>query len=59
MTALAHTAFEASLRRYIKHGNASEQELAQVAFDLYQLTCEHPGVVDYVNRKALQALGES
>ena len=58
MTALAHTAFIASLRRFVQNGNAAESELAQIALDLYRLTDEHPGVVDYVNRKTLKVMDE-
>lgn len=42
----------------MQNGNAAESELAQIALDLYRLTDEHPGVVDYVNRKTLKVMDE-
>lgn len=56
MSALADTAFKTTLRRFVKTGNATERALAQVALDLYEITNEHPGVVDYVNRKTEEVM---
>ena len=56
VTSLAHAAFTASLQRFITNGNAAEQELAQIALTLYNLTADDANVIAYLNAKTLQVL---
>ena len=54
-----HDRFVAACQAYIEDGTAAERELAEIILDLYLLVPEHPLIVDYVNRRSLQALEES